>query len=745
MVKIMIELTTSFVNRWIGTALPQLFLLFLGVLLIILVVTAIWDRRINIIGGSVGALIGFFMISMALGNSVANFIGGLNSDLRIRLVAVLFSLFMLVLTVTAWGKTGLQKRYGFTWISVSLVVLLTALFPQLLHTYPSIIGERYGLAVGGLFILFLLLLMFHFSIKISELYQKQLNLQQRVESLEGRKDCDLSTVDGITEKIPIVTFWESIKDRFCSRRLLSNISRLPEYGTSVAAFVIIFITVSGVLLTGLSAPQVMIGDEVTHFYMMETQSHSLQKPNFQAVIPTNWGKTEIRNYPHPFFWHYFGAVLFRLSGGSFTVIQLYQAFFLVQLLGVAYLLSRDRNGVQNRSTLPYLLTLATIPMTLIFSVAFYQDVPMAAQVLTGFYLLRRHHWLWATGFMCLAIGFKVTAILFFPAFFICLVVWGQQCVGIKKAVILFCCSALMIFICTWGIGKAINNYGGAQFYPVTQIHKIVKKIRKKMGWIPHYQKTGKTKRLFAQDSVVIANHPGDLRKKENIIIFGGVLPWVLVLLSCAVVLLQVSGKSCKNPPRESGYWLWGVGLSYSLLVAFFLRSAPDVRFFFPGFPFLLLPIAEKSVCLPRSKWFISILASLAILQGGYVLDKTYSLRRVSPNLTEAITYLQENPPKPHKIFMYPEGNYRLFPTPHVWYLNYQLRKFWRVDNNDRLRMLYRFGIGAIVIKKYLIAPVDKRITDLGVYPDYFVKDIRKDKRFKRVFENDSIIIYDLNP
>ncbi|MCI5130881.1 MAG: hypothetical protein D3904_05015, partial [Candidatus Electrothrix sp. EH2] len=176
------------------------------------------------------------------------------------------------------------------------------------------------------------------------------------------------------------------------------------------------------------------------------------------------------------------------------------------------------------------------------------------------------------------------------------------------------------------------------------------------------------------------------------------------------------------------------------IAAFFLKSAPDARFFFPGLPFLLLPVAEQAVRLPRPKWIISLLAALALLQGGYVLAKTYKLRQITPELQEAIFWLQEHPPVPAKIFMYPEGNYRLFPVPHEWYMNYHLREFWRADNDLRLEILRRFHIGAIVVKKYLVAPVDKNITNLGVYPDYFVQDLQHDDRFYTVFENKDILI-----
>ncbi len=70
------------------------------------------------------------------------------------------------------------------------------------------------------------------------------------------------------------------------------------------------------------------------------------------------------------------------------------------------------------------------------------------------------------------------------------------------------------------------------------------------------------------------------------------------------------------------------------------------------------------------------LSAISIMQGGYVLAKTHKPRVVSIEVHEAIRYLKDNPPNPNKIFMYREGNYRLFPVGHEWYLGYRLREFW---------------------------------------------------------------------
>jgi hypothetical protein len=122
---------------------------------------------------------------------------------------------------------------------------------------------------------------------------------------------------------------------------------------------------------------------------------------------------------------------------------------------------------------------------------------------------------------------------------------------------------------------------------------------------------------------------------------------------------------------------------------------------------------------------------------------TYKLRVVSPEIIEAIEFLEDNQPIPRTVFMYPEGNYRLFPVDHEWYLGYFLRDFWRADNDKRIAILNCHRIGAIVIKKHLVAPVDKQITNLGVYPTYFVRQIDKDPRFPKVFENKGVVIYEV--
>ena len=528
-----------------------------------------------------------------------------------------------------------------------------------------------------------------------------------------------------------------------------------QYGTSFTAPLQIFAVVFFVLLTGLLAPNVMIGDEVTHYYMMKTQLAKLPVPNFFAEIPNGWGGVETRRYPHSFFWHYLGAIIYLFTGGKFFFIQLYQALFLGQLLIAAYLLAATRGGLQSRSALIYILLIASLPMTLIFSVAFYQDIPMTAQVVTSFYLLSRRRWVFASLFLCLALGIKVTAILFFPPFFLCLFIWTVRNNRLWKSV-LVCVGSLLIVCCfTFVFGKTIHRYSYLPFFPVYKAEQMVKNLTR------HFDKKVREKKVEEKKvtkspaatvkhkekpkAKIIANHPGDLRIKKNFVIYGGLLLYIAIGAALFLTVFRFTQvhESAISPP--SSLWLWGVGGSYIIVAAFFLKEAPDARFFLPGLVFCLLPVAEKLAYLPWRRWVVMMTCILAVMQGGYALSKTYTLRKIPTDIQKTIHYLKKSPPKPRTVFMYPEGSYRYFPVPHQWYLRYRLREFWRADNDHRIEMLNEFGVGAIVVKKHLISRVDKKITDLGVYPTYFVKDIKQDSRFKRVFENSSVIIFLVPP
>jgi len=650
-------------------------------------------------------------------NFIERWLGSLTSTL------LTFSgVFFCVLIVGAYWDRRIRLPELVGWFTCGVAV---AFYPVVLNFFRRLVQFQYGTASCLLLILTFAGFLF-------------INIRKKEEKEQ----------DGPTE---LATIRSSIFSADTAGRVIR--------GTKLGAPIVILVTSLAVLGVGLMTPQAMVGDEVTHYYMLTNQAKNLSEPNFFAEIPMATGEIETRRYPHSFLWHYGGALIYFATGGAFAAIQLYQLFFLVQLLSVAYLLARDRQGVESRSALAYVLVLASLPLCLIFSVTFYQDVPMTAQVLTAFYLLHRHKWFLAALFMSLAIGYKVTAALFYPAFFLLLFYWQVRKTGWLKGTAALLCALVIVLGTTWSIGRAIVTYGHSEFYPQAQLERLIKNTKNVLeSHIPVISKmagvSNLNTNLSARPAVpqeikesppqIIANHPGDLRIKENYLVYGGIVLWLVFLYGFIGKFFYRFSLRCSISYRESSFWLYFVGSTYTLIAAWYIRTAPDARFFLPGLPFLLLPFVEKSVCLPKPKIFISVLTALAFLQGSYVLQKTYRLRALTSGMQEGIQYLQENPPAGH-IFMYPEGNYRFFPAQHEWYLGYRLREFWRADNDLRLQLLEKFNVSLLVIKKHLIAPVDDEITNLGVYPVRFVEEIASDYRFTKLFENDQLLIYEISP
>jgi len=62
-------------------------------------------------------------------------------------------------------------------------------------------------------------------------------------------------------------------------------------------YVVMLLSVIGVLFVGLSASEPMVADEVVHYYMLVTQAEKLPAPNIVAEIPAP-DQYYVRYYPH---------------------------------------------------------------------------------------------------------------------------------------------------------------------------------------------------------------------------------------------------------------------------------------------------------------------------------------------------------------------------------------------------------------------------------------------------------------
>lgn len=752
-----------FVSQWAGTTAPRLVAGFLGLLLVLLFVQRLWDKRLRVVLATIGIAFGGSLVAMAFDTRVLHWLAGLNDAGRLRLSVGLLSAMVLGTTFEAIRRAHLQERYALLWLGAASLTLTGTLFPRTLDLVGVMFGTDYTRSILAVLLVAVALMLFHVSLALSRSDHRESRLAQRCALLEDRLERLERQLDG-SEAAPVTPAApaDTLPGPQTPPTPPGPAPRVRALsGTHVAAVAVIVASAVAVLWTGWRTPEPMLGDEVTHFYMLKNQSRQLMTPTFTAEIPVGWGnEPEVRRYPHVSGWHYLGALVYRISGGSFRAVQLWHTLFWLQFLIVGYLLARRRAGERKSAAVLYLMLLASLPAAIIFAVAFYQDIPVTAQILTAFYLLLCGRRRPALLFLLFALAIKETAFLFVPAF---LALWGWS-VWQKGAVTgtarwrrwrsAFAASALvglLVLLYSLAWAGVLYRSAAAEFYPVASLQRTWHAWRQRfiMREAETQPGTGagavsapaEKLALLATpyETQIIANHPGDLRIPKNYLLYGGVLIWLIAAAGLIVRAGQHLSRQQFTGPSSG--WLWGIGLSYAIPAAYVLRTAPDARFFLPAIPFLLLPLTEWAVCIPRIKMWLALVTALALLQVGAVHSKIYNLRAVSPALREAIAYLHANPPVPRTVFMYPEGNYRLFPTPHNWYLNYRLREFWKDDNAARITMLQDFGIGALVIKKYLVRPVDATITDLGVYPDFFVRDIKIDQRFREVFDNASITIF----
>lgn len=497
---------------------------------------------------------------------------------------------------------------------------------------------------------------------------------------------------------------------------------------------------------GLLNREVMIGDEITHYYTLATQCERLPHINIEAHIPTASGE-EVRHYPHVMAWHYLGAVVSSLLGGaSVGLVQVYHSIFWLQLLVAGWTLAKYESGGKGPSPLWYVLLIGSIPVALLLSVAFYQDIPAVAQALTAFALLRRRKFTLSVLFLLISLCMKETSFVLLPPFVLAAILtyrpWAERGEWWRLAARLAVFAVLvagLVFAWEYAMRSVRSS-----FYPLDQLRALVVKCSPSGNAEPAVQTETATAPQVVAATVrmprpEIATNPGDLRRPVNFLVFGGGILWVALAGSLAALYARFR---LQEPDRHSvSWWALPCGLLYIAVTAVHMRTAPDARFFIPGVVILLLPAAQLLAGFFTSKIWLRLLVCAALLQSSAVLYKTWELRHVPEGVISAIDYFRANPPPFNRVFMYPEGNYRLFTCEHDWYMEYALKDFWRGDQNVRLAMLKDRKIGAVVIKRHLVGQIDPEMNNLGVYPVQFVSDLEKDSRFRKVMENGDVMIF----
>jgi hypothetical protein len=107
--------------------------------------------------------------------------------IRQRIFAVVFIIFILLLTIEFIRRRKLKEKYAILWLAAGVTLIPLLLWPDLLRNVSNFLGVSYTpatiLLIGVLFILFIL---FHFSIALSQAGRKETKLVLRITELEER-------------------------------------------------------------------------------------------------------------------------------------------------------------------------------------------------------------------------------------------------------------------------------------------------------------------------------------------------------------------------------------------------------------------------------------------------------------------------------------------------------------------------------------------------------------------------------
>ena len=106
---------------------------------------------------------------------------------RVRLVAILASLALLLVVLELVRRRRLLERYALLWVLSAVALIALAVFQPLLNEIAAVMGIRYP--PSALFLIafgFVLLLLLHFSIAVSRLSDQSKVLAQRVAIMDER-------------------------------------------------------------------------------------------------------------------------------------------------------------------------------------------------------------------------------------------------------------------------------------------------------------------------------------------------------------------------------------------------------------------------------------------------------------------------------------------------------------------------------------------------------------------------------
>lgn len=106
----------------------------------------------------------------------------------IQVMAILFSVAVFIGVIDLIRRRKLKERFALLWLSSAVVLIALSLWRDLLHTISRVVGVEYPPALlFFMAFIFLLLIVLHYSIEISDLSEKNKRLAQEIALLKEKK------------------------------------------------------------------------------------------------------------------------------------------------------------------------------------------------------------------------------------------------------------------------------------------------------------------------------------------------------------------------------------------------------------------------------------------------------------------------------------------------------------------------------------------------------------------------------
>ena len=157
-----------------------------GLFVLLATVMACCRKRVSFVPAVLWLVLSLALLVFAtIPQQLITFVVSTEYMLRIRVIAGTVSLFVFMISFESIRRTKLQERYALLWIGTALVIMLCAVFPHTVALMRAVMGMNYVTAVVSVAFVFLFLVVFHFSISLSDMHSKQSRLVQRLAILES--------------------------------------------------------------------------------------------------------------------------------------------------------------------------------------------------------------------------------------------------------------------------------------------------------------------------------------------------------------------------------------------------------------------------------------------------------------------------------------------------------------------------------------------------------------------------------